>query len=111
MYTVTGSFKDGVAMPDEPVQGHEGRQVLITFLDDAEDEDDFPTLEEVVERIRASGAEEDGYTPPVESLAEKLSNSTTADPIASAEWNRQWAEIEAEMKRRDLEDDRAEGRV
>jgi hypothetical protein len=111
MYTITGSFKDGVAMPDEPVHGYEGRQVLITFLDDSEAVDDFPTVEEVVERIRSLGPNEDNYIPPVRPLSEVLSNVTEVDPVAGAEWDRQWAIIEAEMKRRDLEDDRAEGRA
>jgi hypothetical protein len=113
MQTIRGSFQDGVAKPDEPVQGHEGEPVLITFLSNGEtddastgeaaEDDDFPTLEEVVARIRALGPSE-GYIPPTRRLSE-------LPPPTSDEWDRQWAEIEAEMKWRDLENDRAEGLI
>jgi hypothetical protein len=111
MYTVTGSFKDGVATPDEPVEGYEGQPVLITFLGDEQPGEDGPTPEEVMARIAAKGPKEGIYIPPKESLAEALARPRTSDepPIDPVEWDRQWAEIEAEMNRRDLEDDRAEG--
>jgi hypothetical protein len=116
MHTVKGSFKDGVAKPDEPVEGHEGQAVLITFLDNSERvdkleiPDDFPTPEEVVARIAARGPS-DNYIPPTESLAQVLANVLSETPIDSAEWDRQWAEIEAEMDRIQREDDEAEGLI
>jgi hypothetical protein len=110
MYTVKGSFKDGVATPDEPVYGQEGQPVLITFLSNGEEMNDVPTLEEVVARIKALGPNLAGYTPPRESLAEALANVADEELIDAVERERQWAIIEAEMKKRDQEDDRAEGR-
>ena len=71
----------------------------------------MPTLEEVVARIKARGPNYAGYTPPTKSLLELLANVADEEPIDAAEWERQWASIEAEMKRRDQEDDRAEGRL
>jgi hypothetical protein len=38
MQSVKGIFEDGLAKPIEPVQGHNGRSVTITFVD----EDDAP---------------------------------------------------------------------
>jgi len=118
MYTVSGSFKDGVAKPSEPVKGHEGQPVLITFLPDDRDvantefmADEVLTLNEVVEKIKALGATQEGYTPPTESLGQALAVAADEPPIDPVEWDRQWAIVEAEMKKRDLNDERAEGRL
>jgi hypothetical protein len=73
--------------------------------------DDVPTLEEVVAKIKALGPNHASYTPPSKSLAEALANVHDEEPIDAAEWERQWAIIEAEMKKRDRDDDRAEGRL
>lgn len=104
MYTVKGSFKDGVATPNEPVSGHDGQPVLITFLNDPGTEDDMAELEEVVARIKALGPNIAGYTPPTKSVSDLQINVADEEPVDPAEWDRQWAIIEAEMKRRDLED-------
>lgn len=34
MQTVKGVFRDGVARPVEPVKGHDGESVIITFLEE-----------------------------------------------------------------------------
>jgi hypothetical protein len=34
MLSVIGTFRKGIAQPAEPVAGHEGQPVIITFLDD-----------------------------------------------------------------------------
>jgi len=83
---------------------------LITFLADAE-QGSSPTLEDVVAKIIALGPNPDSYTPPTKSLANLLKNAPNAEPIDSARWEREWAAIEAEIKARDLADDRAEGRL
>jgi hypothetical protein len=121
MYTVTGSFKNGVATPDEPVAGYEGQAVLITFL--AEDLADGstknnshevvsekvrPALEEIVAWIAASGRSA-SYIPPTASLAELLSNDTNGIVVDPEEWDHRWAEIEAEIDRISLEDEEQEG--
>src|SRR3954469_13665172 len=110
MYTVPGLFKDGVALPHEPVEGFEGRQVLITFLDESQKMDEGPTAEEVVARIRAHGLSREEYIPPKMPLVDMLSQHSDEEPIDPAEWDRQWAIVEEEMKQRELEDDRREGR-
>lgn len=104
MYAVKGSFKDGMAMPDEPVQGREGERVLIMFLPEGAEEideeiDDVPTIEEVVAKIKALGPNPANYTPPTKSLAELLANARDEEPIDAAEWDRQWALIEDEIKK------------
>jgi hypothetical protein len=113
MVTIKGTIKNGVILPAEPLGSREGEEVLITLL--AADEEDIEAaidagIDEVVARLIAAGPSVD-YIPPKESLAEKLSVALTEEPIDSAEWNREWAKIEAEMKARDLADDRAEGRL
>jgi hypothetical protein len=37
MLSVKGTFQNGVAQPSEPIEGREGRPVLITFLDEVEE--------------------------------------------------------------------------
>ena len=32
MLSVKGKFKNGVAQPSEPIEGHDGQAVIITFL-------------------------------------------------------------------------------
>lgn len=113
MYTVRGLIKNGVILPEEPLDGREGEEVLITLL--ADDEQDVEAsvdagIDEIVARLIAAGPSTD-YIPPKESLAEKLAVALTEEPIDPTEWDREWAEIEAEMKARDLADDRAEGRL
>ena len=44
MQSVEGVWTDGVARPAEPVEGHEGQRVIITFL--AEDSDAVPTSDD-----------------------------------------------------------------
>lgn len=107
MYTVRGLIKNGVILPEEPLDGREGEEVLITLL--ADEEQTEASIAEVVARIAASGPGE--LFPPTDSWAEKLSVVLHEEPIDPTEWDREWAEIEAEMKARDLAGDRAEGRL
>jgi hypothetical protein len=34
MFAIKGLFQDGVARPDEPIEGREGQPVIITFLEE-----------------------------------------------------------------------------
>lgn len=34
MLSVKGKFQNGVAQPTEPIEGHDGESVIITFLDE-----------------------------------------------------------------------------
>lgn len=113
MYTVKGSYRNGVATPETYVAGREGENVLITFVDNGLPElsqSGLFKLVEFVARIKALGPEPQAYTPPTGSLADALSDAADESAIDSAAWDRQWASIEAEMKARDWEDDRSEGR-
>ena len=123
MITVKGSFRNGVAQPQEAVNGHEGQEVLITFLENgtpavpAYDDhspiyaDHLPTLDEFVAKIRAEKSDPVLYEPATESAADLLARARDEEPIDSAEFDRQWAEIEAYMKARDRADDVREGRL
>lgn len=98
MHTVKGLIKNGVIMPDEPVTNRDGERVLITFLEQ-DDLQPHPGLDEVVAKIIAAGPGEDSYTPPTQSLADLLSSPPTGEPVDSEEWDRQWAAIEADIKK------------
>lgn len=57
MLSVNGTFQDGVAQPDVPVEGHNGQPVLITFLQEDDgskssftDDSAWDTLEQLVEK-------------------------------------------------------------
>ncbi len=57
MLSVKGTFQNGVARPSEPVEEHEGRPVIITFLEEvasslspaAGNEEAWNTLSQLVE--------------------------------------------------------------
>lgn len=108
MYTMKGTIKNGVVTPMEPINGQEGQRVLITILDE-EMEEDFLTLDEVVDEIRSLDPDPANVIQPTVSLSNLLADAASETPIDSVAWNRQWAVIEGEMKRRDLVDDRTEG--
>ncbi len=53
MLSVEGIWEDGVARPAEPVEGHEGQRVIITFLADDSDamstrDDDWDALDHLI---------------------------------------------------------------
>ena len=56
--------------------------------------------------VKALGPNPASVIQPAESLAELLANVSEETSIDSAAWNRRWATIEAEMKQRDMADDR-----
>jgi hypothetical protein len=62
MLSVKGLFHNGVAQPDEPIEGYEGQPVIITFLE--EDTAPSPVLkkedaawDELVQLIEECGVE------------------------------------------------------
>lgn len=89
-------------------QQRSAEEVAVELLDQAlaaepEQSDYVPlTLEEVVARIRATPPNPKMVRPPSGSLGEYLAASIAAEdpnePFDEAEWNRQWAAVEAEMK-------------
>ena len=77
----------------------------------SEPDDEFPTPEEVVARIKALGPTDPRYIRPATgSLAEALRNKPYDPDFDYEEWNRQWAEFEAELKAITRANDIAEGR-
>jgi hypothetical protein len=113
MKIVKGYFRDGVALPEEPIDDRDGQRVLITFLDeqDADQGNEPEPLEAVVARIQGLGKNPANITYPTRSLAELLAESPGDASFDAEAWDLQWAAIEAEMKERDIKDDHAEGRV
>lgn len=91
-------------------------ELLDQALDAEPDPSDYvpPTLEEVVARIRATPPNPEMIRPPSGSLGEYLAASIAAEdpnePFDVAEWSRQWAAVEAEMKAMTRANDLAEGR-
>ena len=73
--------------------------------------DDYPTLEEVVARIKATPPNPANIHPPTASLAELLSQAPEDPEFDLETWTSNWDKIEAEMKARDRANDIAEGRA
>jgi len=85
------------AMPN----GHENGWLL--------EDDEGPTLEEVMAKIKATPPSPTAFHPATESLLDYLL-AVPDDPDFDVEaWNRDWARVEAEMKARDKANDIAEG--
>jgi hypothetical protein len=56
MLSVKGTFQNGVAQPIDPVEGHDGRAVIITFLDEpgptdspSAQDSDWDALDQLIE--------------------------------------------------------------
>lgn len=77
---------------------------------EAEADDDWPTLEEVVAEIKALPPNPAAIRPATGSLAEALANSPHDPDFDLETWQRDWAKIEAEMKAIDRANEIAEGR-
>jgi hypothetical protein len=97
------------ALADEPNfqdDTSNGRRPII------EADDDFPTPEEVVAKIKALGPTDPRYIRPAAgSLAEALRSIPHDPDFDLAAWELQWAAIEAEMKAITRANDIAEGRA
>lgn len=86
--------------------------LLAEALADGEtEEEEFPTLEEIVAKIRATPPNPACIHPATASLADLLENAPHDPDFDLATWTRQWAEIEAEMKAITRANDIAEGRA
>jgi hypothetical protein len=83
----------------------------VTETDDGTEEA-FPTPEEVVAKIKALGPSDPRNIRLAQgSLAEVLRSIPSDPDFDFEEWNRQWAEIEAEMKAINRANDMAEGHI
>ena len=105
------------------LQRRSAEEVAVKLLDHALDAEPEPpeyippTLEEVVARIRATPpnpANQFDERAMMQGFGEYLQASIAAEdpnePFDEAEWNRQWAAVEAEMKAVTRANDLAEGR-
>ena len=137
MTTLTIELPDGLRQRAEKIATQRGdtvehliREVLEEYLDDAEnvqapsngelhtsdddlsnDQDDYPSLEEIVAKIRATPSDPSHIHPATQSAAELLANAPFEPPIDLEAWNREWAAVEAELKAMTRADDEAEGRA
>ena len=74
-------------------------------------EKQFPSPEEVVDRIQATPANPHSFRPASGSLAEALRQAPHDPDFDLAAWNREWAMVEAEMKAITRANTIAEGRA
>jgi len=76
-----------------------------------DEEDTYPSLEEVVAKIKATPSNPSSFLPATQSLADLLANSPDDPSFDEEAWNREWAEVEAEIETITRANDRAEGRA
>jgi hypothetical protein len=84
--------------------------MAIELLEKALEEKFWPTVEEVVAKIKATPPDPNAIRPAEGSLADALRSLTPNPEFNLAEWERQWAAVEAEMKQITHTNDIAEGR-
>jgi plasmid stability protein len=83
---------------------------LKLLADALEEEEDFPTLEEIVAQIKATPPDPTAIHPAQGSLADALASLPKDPDFDVVAWQREWNELEAEMKARDRADAIQEGR-
>jgi predicted DNA-binding protein len=76
-----------------------------------DEEDIYPSLEEVVAKIKATPSNPANFHPATQSLAELLVNSPSDPSFDEEEWNQEWARAEEEIKAITRADDQSEGRA
>jgi predicted DNA-binding antitoxin AbrB/MazE fold protein len=112
--TIIAIYEQGVLRPLQPLSLRERQTVRIQVLPgepiEETEQEDYPTLTEVIAEIRTMQPNPANFHPATQSLAERLVNSPE-DPSFDAEvWNREWVRVEAEMKAITHTNDQAEGR-
>lgn len=75
-----------------------------------QEEDAFPSLEEVVREIQANGQLPHNVRPAVGSLAEALANAPQDPDFDLMTWQQEWVVVEREMALMTRMDNIAEGR-
>lgn len=70
----------------------------------------FPTLEQVVAKIKALPRNPDSIHLPTASLADTLRDTPTDADFDLEQWSKEWEAVETEMERMTRENDIAEGR-
>jgi hypothetical protein len=110
-----------ITLPDDVVRKLEARasvrkmsldDLIAKLLNDMLERDDAsPALGQVIAEIKMARPNPAVFHPATQSLADKLANSP-ADPTFDAQgWNREWAQVEAEMKAITRANNVAEGRA
>lgn len=109
-----------ITLPDELAQDLQHRaeekevsldELVINLLVSAlvNEPEDYPSLEEVVTRIKASPPNPANIHPATASLAELLLNAPEDPDFDLETWKREWANVEAEMKAIERANDITEG--
>ena len=110
-----------ITLPDELAQDLQHRaeekkisldELVVDLLTDAlaSEPEAYPSLEEVVARIKATPPNLANIRPATGSLAEALQNAPDDPDFDLETWTQQWAAIEAEMKAITRANDITEGR-
>ena len=84
-------------------------QLAVQILEDALAEDDLPTLEEVVAKIKALPRRPENIHPAVGSLRDLLAKDPEDAEFDLEAWQQEWAKVEEEMRAITLANDIAEG--
>jgi hypothetical protein len=84
--------------------------ILATALDVENQQDDYPTPEEVVTKIKATPPNPASIRPATGSLAEALQNAPHDPDFDLETWTKGWAAVETEMKTITRANNIAEGR-
>ncbi len=71
----------------------------------------FPTVDDVVARIKTTSPNPHNVRPARGSLADALRNGMSTAPFDFAQWTSEWAAVETEMRNVTSADDFAEGRA
>jgi hypothetical protein len=109
-----------ITLPDDVVRKLEARatvrkmsldDLIAKLLNDMLERDDAsPALDQVIAEIKMTRPNPAIFHPATQSLADKLANSPV-DPAFAQGWNREWEQIEAEMKAITRANNVAEGRA
>ena len=83
---------------------------LKLLADALEEDDDFPTLEEIVAQIKATPPNPQMIHPAQGSLADALASLPKDPDFDLVTWQQQWEQFEAELKALDRADAQREGR-
>lgn len=84
-------------------------QLAVQILEDALADDDLPTLEEVVAKIKALPRRPQNIRPAVGSLRDLLASDSEDANFDLEAWQQEWMKVEEELRATTLADDTAEG--
>jgi predicted DNA-binding antitoxin AbrB/MazE fold protein len=112
--TIIAIYEQGVLRPLQPLSLRERQTVRIQVLPgesiEETEQEDYPTLTEIIAEIRTMQPNPTNFHSATQSLAELLMNSPEDPSFDVEEWNREWARVEAEMKAITYANDQAERR-